>query len=123
MSCTGYAAAHLPPGPDREEVLCLIRIGVKFAAQHNGSKPGFMHRYLLGLAGRMGADLSFERLLIELRLEASWRALLGVEKSPIEKVDEEFELLTWHDPRRGRRQMAFGTLRNTWTAVRKKILR
>lgn len=122
MSATGYAAQHLPPGPERDEVLGLIRVGVKFSAQHNGSKPGFMHRYLLGLANGMGGDLSFERLLLELRFEARRRALLGADKSPIEQVDESFELLTWHDPRRGRRQTPFGTLRNAWTGVRKRIL-
>lgn len=123
MSCTGYAAEYLPPGPELEELLGLVRIGVKFAAQHNGSKPGFMHRYLLRLAGGMGGDLSFERLLLELKLEARKREVLGADKSPVERVDEEFEVLTWHDPRRGRRQMPFGTLRNAWTAARKKNLR
>lgn len=122
MSCTGYAAEYLPPGPERDEVLGLIRIGVKFAAQMTGSKPGFMHRYLLGLADGMGGDLSFERLLLELKVEARKRELLGADTSPVERVDETFELLTWHDPRRGRRQMPFGSLRNAWTGVRKKVL-
>lgn len=122
MSCTGWAAEFLPQGPERDACLGLIRIGVKFSAQHNGSKPGFMHRYLLGLAAGMGGDLSFERLLLELKLEARKRELLGADTSPVERVDETFELLTWHDPRRGRRQMPFGTLRNQLSAVRKKVL-
>jgi hypothetical protein len=122
MSCTGYAAEYLPPGPERDECLGLIRIGVKFASQHNGSKPGYMHRYLLGLVGGMEGDLSFDRLLLELRFEARKRDLLGDDRSPIERVDESFEVLVWHDPRRGRRQMPFGTLRNAWTVVRKKVL-
>lgn len=121
MSATGYVAQHLPHGPELEEVLGLIRVGVKFSAQRGG-KPGFMHWYLLGLVDGMGGDLSFERLLLELRFEARKRALLGPEKSPIERVDDSFELLTWHDPRRGRRQMPFGSLRNAWTVVRKKVL-
>lgn len=121
MSCTGYAAEYLPPGPEREEVLGLIRIGVKFAAQHNGRKHGFLHGFLLDLARGMGGELSFERLLLRLRHEALKRDLLGDEASPMEKVDDGFELLTYHDPRRGRVQMPFGTLRNRWTDVRKKI--
>lgn len=121
MSATGYAAQHLPPGPERDECLGLIRAGVTFTAQQNGRKPGFLHCFLLALAGRLEGDLSFNGLLLELRVEARKRELLGEETSPVEKVDEAFEVLTYHEPRRGRIQMPFGTLRNKWTEVRKKI--
>lgn len=122
VTCTGDAAMHLPPdGPVRDELLGLVRLGLAIEAQHTGRKPGFLHNYLTGLAGCMGGDLSFNRLLLELRLAAKKRALLGENISPIENVDESFELLTYHDRRRGRIQMPFSTLRNKWSKVRKKI--
>lgn len=120
ITCTAIAAEHLPPdGPVRDELLGLVRIGLAIKAQHTGRKPGFLHNYLLGLAGGMGGELNFERLLLRLRHEAMKRELLSDEAIPVEKVDEGFELLTYHEPRRGRVQMTFGTLRNKWTKVRK----
>jgi hypothetical protein len=118
MSCTGYAAEYLPPGPERDECLGLIRIGVKFAAQHTGRKHGFLHNYLLGLARGMGGELSFERLLLRLRHEALKRELLGDEASPVEEIDEGFKMLAYYDPRLGRRQITLCTLRNKWSKVR-----
>jgi len=123
VTCTGDAAEHLPPeGPVRDELLGLVRLGLAIEAQHTGRKPGFLHNYLVDLAARVGGDLTFNGLLLELRLEARKRELLGDDASPSERVDEGFELFTYHDPRRGRIQMPFGTLRNRWTDVRKKIL-
>jgi hypothetical protein len=122
VSATGYADQFLPPGPERDECMGLMRLGFEMAKQHTGRKRGFLYNYLLELARGMGGALTFERLVLELRLQARRRELLGEGTSPIEKVDEEFELLTWHDPRRGRRQTPFGTLRNRWTDVRKFFL-
>lgn len=121
MSVTGYVYHHLPEGPERDEALKLIRIGFKFDAQHNGKKPGFMACYLAGLAKRINGPLTFESLLLELRIQALARSVNGEAESPIENVDLSFELLTYHHPRRGRLQMPFGTLRNYLTTVKKEV--
>lgn len=120
MSVTGYVYDHLPEGPERDEALGLVRLGFRFAAQHNGKKPGFMACYLADLATRIHGPLTFESLLLELRIQALARSVNGEAESPIENVDLLFELLTYHHPRRGRLQMPFGTLRNYLTTVKKE---
>lgn len=121
MSVTGYVYDRLPEGPERDEALGLIRLGFKIAAQHNGKKPGFMACYLADLAKRIHGPLTFESLLLELRIQALARSVNGEAESPIENVDLSFELLTYHHPRRGRLQMPFGTLRNYLTTVKKDL--
>lgn len=119
VSVTGYVFENLPEGPERDEALGLIRLGFKIAAQHNGKNPGFLARYLADLAKRINGPLTFESLLLELRYQARVREVQGENASPIESVDVSFELLTFHDPRRGRLQMPFGTLRNHLTTIKK----
>jgi hypothetical protein len=121
MSVTGYVYDHLPEGPERDQALGLIRLGFKIAAQHTGKKPGFMACYLADLAKRIHGPLTFESLLLELRIQALARSVNGEAESPIENVDPAFELLTFHHPRRGRVQMPFGTLRNHLTRVKKDL--
>jgi hypothetical protein len=60
--------------------------------------------------------------LYELELEAARRELAGEKASPIEKVDRIWEVLTYHDPKKGRMQMPFGTLRNQLTQAKKQII-
>lgn len=107
------------PASDRDELLVLIRLGVKFRAQHTGKKPGFLACYLADLAKRINGPLTFDSLLLELRYQARVREVQGAAASPVEKVDAQWELLTYHDPRRGRLQMPFGTLRNHLTTLKK----
>ncbi len=109
----------LPPGPGRTELERLAALGARFRAQHVGRRPGFLHRYLSGLVVDIPGNISFERLVSELAFQARRRELLGEAASPVEKVDQEWELLTFHEPKRGRRQITFKRLRNLLTAIRK----
>lgn len=104
--------AHLPPGFERDELVRLARLGAKFAAQHRGRRPGFLRRYVRELVGKLETR-TFEALLVELELDAVRRDVLGEDASPIERVDRSFEVLTYHDPKHGRRQVTFKTIRNT----------
>jgi hypothetical protein len=121
---TGRLVACMATGTtatDREELLLLVRLGVKIRAQHNGKKPEFLACYLADLAKRINGPLTFESLLLELRYQARVREVQGEAASPIEGVDLAFDLLTYHHPRRGRLQMPFGTLRNHLTRVKKDL--
>lgn len=120
-TATGCAGKYIPPGPERDQILTLIRLGQIFRDQHIGKKPGFMARYLTDLAARIDGPLTFESLLLELRIQSLTRSVDGESGNPIESVDLSFELLTYHHPRRGRLQMPFGTLRNYLTMVKKNL--
>lgn len=122
-TATGYAAKHLPPGDARDEIMVALRLGVKFRRQqHAGRRPGFLHRYIASLAARIKPPVTFERLLEELELEAARRNLDadGEALPPVEIVNRVWELATYHHPKRGRLQVAFGSLRNYLTAAKKE---
>ncbi len=111
---------HIPAGPAREELARLVAIGRRFDTRRPRGR-GFLARHLAALVAGIAGPVSFERLLEELELEAARRNLRGAEASPIEKVDRCWELVTYHDPKRGRRQIPFATLRNKLTACKKCI--
>jgi len=121
ITTTGAAAEYLPPdGPERDELLGLVRLGLKFKAQqHQGRRPGFLHRYITALVQAAPGRMSFEGLLKELAFQARRRELLGESASPIEKIDREWELVTWHCPRRGRKQTTFKRLQNLLATIQK----
>jgi hypothetical protein len=112
-----WVRKHLPLGQDRDEVLRLVRLGATFQAQQAGKRPAFLANYLHDMLERTG-PLSFDDLLIELEREA-WRRENG-EETPIERVDRIWEMLTYHDPKKGRRQITLATLRNKLTKARRK---
>lgn len=116
---TGCASKHLPAGDAGEELLALVRIGLKFRAQHTGKRPGFLHRYIAGLVAARAGRMSFADLLLELGYQARRRELLGELESPVERVDVEWALMTYHCPARGRCQVTFKRLENLLTAVKK----
>lgn len=116
---TGYAAKHLPPGEQREQVLTLIRQGVKFKTQQTGRKPGTLSKLVTDAVINAGGHCSFAGLIDELERCAARRALRGPIESPVEKVDRIFEVLTYHDSKKGRSQAAFATLRNHLTKAKK----
>ena len=103
--------AHLPPGFERDELVRLVRVGAKFAEQHRGRRPGFLRRYVGELVRRLETR-TFAALLVELELDAVRRDVRGERASPIERVDRSFEVLTYHDPKHGRRQVTFKRIRN-----------
>ena len=117
MNLTSYLEAALPPSPEREELLALVRLGLSFQQHHRvGKRPGPLKTYLLKITARIETPLTFDRLLEELELEAVRRNMYGTAASPVEKVDRVFERVTYHHPRAGRQQLTFKTLRNklTW---------
>ena len=136
FTATGYAAENLPQGPERDQIIGLIRLGVKFKSQQVGKRRGFLHTYLDAIVSRMAAPVTFDRLLSELELESARRGRMGPSKNgnslvanleaahssrgaregiPIEHVSRSFLLVTYHDPKRGRVQVTFGRLRNIFT--------
>ena len=116
---------YVPAGPQRDEILELVRIGTKFRQQqHAGRRPGYLHRYIASLVERLDkSSVTFECLLEELEMEAA-RRNLGADDAaltPVEIVNRVWELMTYHHPKRGRLQVAFGTLRNHFTAAKKQL--
>lgn len=117
MNLTRYVETSLPPSPEREELLGLVRLGLSFQKQQRiGKRPGFLKDYLLQLLSTMEGPVTFDRLLQELELEAVRRDMDVEDENPIEKVDRIHELITCYHPRTGRQQLTFKTLRNklTW---------
>lgn len=119
MSAIGYLVDNLPDGPERDELLELVRIGMRFRNQHIGRRPGPLAQLVQACARRAGQPYSFEQLLEELERDAARRALYGETASPVEKVDRVWQLATIHLAKRGRVQVPFGTLRNHLTTAKK----
>jgi len=116
---TGTLVRHIPAGPARDELLGLVRVGIKFQEQqHVGRRPGFLHHYITGLVSGLEAPATFERLIVALELAAARRN--GASETPIEQCSRSFELLTYHDPKRGRQQVTFGRLRNIFTEAKRE---
>jgi len=113
MNLTRYVETSLPPSPEREEVLVLVKLGLSFQKQQRiGKRPGFLKDYLLKLFSTIDGPVTFDRLLHELELEAARRDMYGDNESPIEKVDRIWHLVTYHHPRTGRQQLTFKSIRN-----------
>src|SRR5690348_3123344 len=122
MNLAHYVETTLPPSPEREEILTLVRLGLSFKKQQNmGKKPGFLKGYLLNLLPTIEGPVTFDRLLQELELEAARRDMYGEKASPIEKVDRVWQLVTYHDPRRGRQQLTFKSIRNKLSWCKKEL--
>ena len=121
---TERLALLLPPGPELDEMVCLIRLGVQFRSQQAGRRPGALTRYLVNLVRGFGPACTFEQLLDCLEREA---ALHNIDTGAagtisVENVNRVMEVVIFHDPRKGADEVPFGTLRNRLTAT-KKILR
>ena len=117
-------ACLLPPGPELDEMVCLIRIGLRFKSQQAGRRPGALTRYLVNLVRGIGPSCSFEQLLDCLESEAELRNIdaCAADALCVEKVNRVWEIVIFHDPRKGADEVPFGTLRNRLTAA-KKFLR
>ncbi|MCK9202438.1 MAG: hypothetical protein M0P42_15010 [Gallionella sp.] len=120
-TATGNLVAAMPPGPERDEILGLVRLAVEFKKQHCGRRPGYLTRELLQIVRRIGEPVTFERMLEGIEGAAVRRALDGEAASPFEKVNRVWELVTYHEPRKGAVQVTFATLQNKLTACKKKL--
>jgi hypothetical protein len=117
VNIANYLETALPPSPEREEVLELVRLGLSFQKEQRiGRRPGPFKAYLLKLVRNIEGSVTFDRLLDELELEAARRDMYGEKASPIEKVNRVWEIITYHHPRNGCQQLTFKTARNklTW---------
>jgi hypothetical protein len=113
MNLTRYLETALPPSPEREEILTLVRLGLSFQKQQRiGKRPGFLKGYLQELLPKIEGPITFGRLLHELELEAARRDMYGEEESPIEKVDRVWETVVYHHPKTGRQLLSFKSIRN-----------
>lgn len=108
---TGRLYSLLPEGPERDELLGFARLGVDMKRQHVGKRPEFLQQYIQELVDQEVKKPSFAELLIILEAEA-YRRDRQNDHSPIEKVDRTWEILTYHDDHKRRRQVAFETVRN-----------
>ena len=118
-TATGCLARYVPPGDDREKLLMLVRLGIPFARQHCGKRPGFLNRYIAGLVANMPPPITFANLLAELDLAAERRAAGDGRGEPIERLSRTWEQLTFHAPKHGRQQIGFARLRNIFTEAKK----
>ena len=113
MNLTRYLETALPPSPEREEILTLVRLGLSFQKQQRiGKRPGFLKGYLQELLPKIEGPITFDLLLHELELEAARRDMYGEEESPIEKVDRVWETVVYHHPKTGRQLLSFKSIRN-----------
>lgn len=119
-TATGTLARLVPPGPELDELLGLVRIGVAFKAQrHVGKRPGALANLILDCARRAGPPYRFESVLVELAFAAQRRALLGDRSSIVLDVDKRDEVVTISESR-GSREVPFKTLQNHLTTAKKK---
>lgn len=114
---TGALVRFVPEGPEHDELLMLVRTGITFKRNHVGRRPGFLHRYIAGIVASMAAP-TFERLLEALELAATRRN--GGHENPIEHCSRSFSLLTYHDPRHGRKQVTLARVRNIFTEAKRE---
>lgn len=115
---TGRLVRALPPGPERDELLGLVRIGVRFKSQHVGRRPGALATLVAEIVGTMKDKPTFRNLLHELELAAARRSLYGP-AHPIEKVDRIWQVLTYHEGGE-RKQTTFDRVRNILTDAKKQ---
>src|SRR5690606_10296026 len=107
----------LPDCRKREQLVDLVRTGAKFKRQQTGRRRGALSALIAECTKRCSEPPTFAKLLVELELEAMRRAYgYG---SIVEKVDREFELLTYHDPKAGRQQRTFSALEYHFTCAKK----
>lgn len=109
----------MPPGPERDQVLDLIRFAITFKAQHAGRRPGFLAKEIARIVEKIGEPITFERVLEEIE-SAAVRRDRG-DEGAFEQVNRVWSLVTYHDPRRGRVQVTFATIRNKLTACKKNL--
>ena len=118
---TGVAAPYLRGGPLRDELLGLIRIGIKFYQNHHaGGHPGFLRRYITGIVTSMAPPMTFERLLVELEIQAARRNLAGTgdDLPPVESVNRAREEIVYYEKKK-ERIAQFSYLRNIFTQAKK----
>lgn len=107
-----------------EDALRIVDTGIKFTKSQVGRRAGPFQKSVQQCALRCldkGEMITFNNLLFELDLMACEREELGEQHSIIEKVDRTWELVTYHHPSNGRKQLTFKALRSHLTKAKKTI--
>ena len=111
---TGYAAAHLPPGPECDAILVDLRLAWQFVAQHKGRRPGPLANEVATLCRQSARPMTFASLLdeIEARLARGQGCVTGLNRVR--------QTLDYRDKGKTIR-IEFSTLRNHLTPAKKKL--
>lgn len=113
---TGRLVALVPPGPERDELLGLVRLAVSFSKPRG---PSQFQKYLNALVAGLPQPMTFDRFVIELALEETRRHMYGRKDIPVIKVDRFFKIVVY-EGRDGRpKEIEFSALRNRFTKARK----
>lgn len=116
MSVTGYAFDNLPEGPERDEALGLIRVGLAFRGQQCGRKPDQITNYITDLVSKLSKP-TFAALLERLEAETARHDLpAGVAVVSVNRV---FEVVQLHHLKRGTVEISFKRLQNLVTIAKK----
>lgn len=108
MTTTGYLFDNLPAGPERDQALGLVRVGLKFQAQQSGRKSDSITRYLASLARGL-PKCSISALLEKLETE-SFRHDYGAGACACTRVNRIHETVTFWHPKRGETEISFPSL-------------
>ena len=71
---------------------------------------------------RMKPPRTFKLFLEELDLESRRRAAGAALVAPVEEVSRAMEVVKFHHPKAGRKEIPFGTLRNIFTIAKKDVV-
>jgi hypothetical protein len=104
-----------------EQLQQLAALGEKFKRQQKGKRPEAFYRYVFDIVKQLDKP-TFDNLLYELKLAAIRRRDKGERGEPIEAVNHVWQIVIFHDKKKGRIHKAFGTVRNTLTRVKKELL-
>lgn len=119
-TATGRLHVLLPPGPERDELLGLVRIGVKFRDQQRGKRAGFLRQYLVNVIAGMDQAPTFDNVIVELETAAARRSLRDEAGNPIMSVNRIWSVVTYQHPKKGAQEVTFKTIRNLIAHCRKK---
>lgn len=114
---TGGFAQYLPEGPERDQALGLIRIGLKFQAQQCGRRPDALTNYLASLVRELPKPVGFNALLEKLEAESARHDFVAGECVCV-GINRVFSTSTFFHPKRGEVEIHFGTLRNKFTQAK-----
>lgn len=123
IGATSIAAKYLPPGEEADQILSLIRLGVKFRGQQRGKKAELLSKIIFECVKRTGRPYSFNQLLDQLEIESVRRDKSGAKSSCIENVNRPYREVTYYNPGTGvEKTVGYSAIQRHLTKAR-KILR
>lgn len=119
-TATGYCAEYLPEGPERDEALGLIRVGLIFRAEQRGRKPDAITAYLALLVREMPKP-SFRTLLEKLEADSA-RHDYGAGECVCVGINRVHEVATFFHPKRGELEISFPSLIVKLSRLKKSLI-